>query len=107
MDITRECESNFAKFDLVSSEDVKETIKRSAVKTCQLDPLPASLTKECLEDLLPSITTIVNASLQSGVFPECLKQALVTPLLKKAGLDIEELKNFRPVSNFAIFGKGD
>ena len=105
VDIARDCKSRFATFDLVSLDDVRETIKRSAIKTCQLDPLPASLTKECLEELLPSITSIVNSSLQSGVFPDCLKQALVTPLLKKASLDIEELKNFRPVSNLPFLGK--
>lgn len=105
VDIMRDCKSRFAKFDSVSSDDVRETIKRSTIKTCQLDPLPASLTKLCLEDVLPSMTSIVNASLQSGVFPDCLKQALVTPILKKASLDVDEFKNFRPVSNLPFLGK--
>ena len=56
-------------------------------------------------ELLPCITSIVNKSLQSGVFPDCLKRAFVTPLLKKTGLDVEEMKNFRPVSNLPFLGK--
>ena len=44
-------------------------------------------------------------SLQSGIFPAKLKEALITPLLKKTNLDVEELKNFRPVSNLPFVGK--
>ena len=52
-----------------------------------LDPIPTSLTKECLSDLLPLITRIENSSLCSGVVPPQFKQAVVTPMLKKTGLD--------------------
>ena len=45
------------------------------------------------------ITVIVNASLSAGIVPQQSKQALVTPLLKKPGLDSNDMKNFRPVSN--------
>ena len=48
--------------------------------------------------LIPVITQIINASLQSGSFPEEWKEALVLPILKKHGLDLI-FKNFRPVSN--------
>ena len=37
--------------------------------------------------------------------PTSLKQAVVTPLLKKSSLDKENLKNFRPVSNLPFIGK--
>jgi hypothetical protein len=40
-----------------------------------------------------------------GTFPENLKQAIVTPILKKANLDWNELKNYRPVSNIGFIGK--
>ena len=44
-------------------------------------------------------------SLQSGIFPTDLKKALVTPLRKKANLDPEIKKNYRPISNLAFLGK--
>ena len=44
-------------------------------------------------------------SLQSAKFPAKLKEALITSLLKKTNLDVEELKNFRPVSNLPYVGK--
>ena len=70
-----------------------------------LDPIPISLTTECLSDLLPLITRIVNSSLCSGAVPPQFKQAVVTPLLKKPGLDPNDLKNFRPVSNLPLISK--
>ncbi|XP_072044964.1 uncharacterized protein [Amphiura filiformis] len=35
----------------------------------------------------------------------CLKEALVTPLLKKPSLGVDDFKNFRPVSNLPLLGK--
>ena len=52
----------------------------------------------CLDELLPVITAMVNLSLKEGYFPSEWKDALVKPLLKKAGL-IMDYKNLRPVSN--------
>ena len=54
-------------------------------KHCPLDPA-LDLIKDCVDILLPVITLIVNKSLQSGYFPECLKCSLVTPLIKKLDL---------------------
>ena len=47
-----------------------------------------------------TITKIVNLSMATGTFlPSQFKKALVTPLLKKPSLDVNVLKNYRPVSN--------
>ncbi len=99
------CASNFNQFKLLDCNDILSIIRKSRVKSCALDPLPASLITENLPELLPAITAVVNTSLQSGEFPSALKVALVTPLLKKPSLDVEELKNFRPVSNLPFVGK--
>ena len=50
-------------------------------------------------ELVPYITKIINESLVTGVVPDIFKRAIVTPLLKKPGLDETDLKKFRPVSN--------
>jgi hypothetical protein len=59
-----------------------ELISAAASKSCELDPLPSSLIK-ALPSLQPTITSIVNQSLASGVFPDSYKTAIVRPLLKK------------------------
>ena len=51
------------------------------------------------------VTILVNLSLQSANVPDSMKQALVTPLLKKDDLDPEVLKNYRPVSNLSFLSK--
>ena len=83
-------------FQPVTEKEIRKLVVESPTKTCILDPIPTSLTKECLSDLLPLITRIVNSSLCSGVVPLQFKQAVVTPLLKKPGLDPNDLKNFDP-----------
>jgi hypothetical protein len=60
---------------------------------------------ECLDKLLPSITSLINSSLISGTFPESFKKALVSPLLKKPTLDANVLKNYRPISNLTFISK--
>jgi len=47
------------------------------------------------------IAHLANASFSTGLFPRSMKFAIVTPLLKKAGLDTSVKKNFRPVSNLS------
>ena len=103
--ITESCTSTFNAFSAVSEEDVHRAIKSASITSCSLDPLPASTFKLCLDALLPVITSTVNSSLSSGVFPDTLKHAHIIPLLKKPGLDPNILSNFRPISNLPFLGK--
>ena len=74
-------------------------------RTCDLDPLPTRILKKCFELLLPAIHRIVNLSLSLHYFPDVLKKAFVTPLIKNENLDNDNIKNFRPVSNLPFHGK--
>ena len=58
-----------------------------------------------MEDLLPSITTLINASIREDHFPSSLKCAIVTPILKKPSLDPNDPNNYRPVSNLSFISK--
>ena len=78
--------SSLSSFYSLTESDVSALIKKSAKKSCLMDPMPTSLVVGCL-DVLPVIMQIVNSSLSSGYFPAVWKEALVCPLLKKAGLD--------------------
>ena len=70
-----------------------------------LDPIPSKLLIECIDSILPSLTDLFNSSLASGIFPQCFKSALVTPILKKRCLDHNDLNNYRPVSNLCFIAK--
>ena len=97
--------NKFVSFRTMSEEEVLKIIKSTPNKSCDLEPIPTSLVLECISVLLTPITNIVNYSLQEGSFPSCFKTAHVTPLLKKAGLDKNILKNYRPVSNLSYTSK--
>ena len=80
-------------------------INRLPNKSCDIYPIPATCLKQCVDQLTPVITEIINLSLICGLFPELLRHALVRPLLKKPNLDPEILQNYRPVSNFSLISK--
>ena len=88
-----------SEFTPVSDEETERIIFSLANKSSCLDPWPTSFVREYIHIVLPLITRIVNASLEKGTFPDCLKRAIVYPLLKKASLETNELGNYRPVSN--------
>ena len=66
---------------------------------------PSILLLECLDSILPSVTVLFNSSLACGIFQQCLKSALVTPILKKRCHDHNDLKNYWRVSNQCFIAK--
>ena len=89
----------------VTVDEVQKLIRSALNKTCQLDPAPSWLVKDMCDLLSPFVTSLFNKSLDTGCFPTEFKQAVVRPLLQKNGLDDNELKNFRPVSNLSFISK--
>ena len=75
--------------------------RNSPTKSCSLDPIPTFLLKDCLDILLSSITKLVNYSLIEGSFPIFF----VTPLIKKASLPRDDLKNYCTVSGLCFLSK--
>ena len=100
---TIDCE--LSNFSPTSNSELSKIACSVVQKSCCLDPLPATLLKEHFDLLLPSICRIVNLSLESGHLPSSLKNAVLTPLLKKPNLDHEVLDNFRPISNLKVISK--
>ena len=77
------------------------------MKTSAIDPIPQAILTVVLNNIVPSLTQLINLSYPTGMFPENMKQATITPLLKKPSLDKKQLQleNFRPVSNLPLFAK--
>jgi hypothetical protein len=92
--------SNFRK---VTQAEVKNILNNMS-KSCKLDPLPIWLVRECIDEFLPIVTSIINLSLIQGDVPAELKHAVIKPLLKKLDLELT-MKNYRPVSNLPFLGK--
>jgi len=94
-----------ASFKPCTQTEVRRIIMQSPVKSCTLDPVPTFLLREFVDLLLPYVTTMVNESLMAGRLPDSHKHAIITPLLKKPGLDSTDVANFRPVSNVSFLSK--
>ena len=94
----------FANFQPVSADTVKKVVLSTSSKSCENDPIPTHIVKDCINELLPAITCIVNQSLNEGHFPDTWKEALVRPKLKKTNLDLVK-KNYRLVSNLVFISK--
>ena len=105
--ITRPSINNSALSSLkpISENDILKILKSSPTKSCELDPIPSPLVKECAVIPIIPITNIINLSLREGSFPNCFKFAYVNPLLKKPSLDRSLLKNYRPVPNLSFISK--
>ena len=61
--------------------------------------------KECLAELVPIITQIINSFSDTAYVPKSFKISRIRPLLKKPSLDSNTLKNYRPVSNLPFVSK--
>ena len=92
-------------FTPVDETCVRNIITKSKKTSCELDPAPTKFLLQFLNVLLPILVLIINKSLEEGYVPDCLKKAIVKPLLKKPTLDPLVYKNYRPVSNLAFISK--
>ena len=73
-----------------------------------IDPLPLSLFHTLDFILTPfifNIFNIINISLHSGIVPSYLKDSILKLILKKPGLDIEYLFNYRSISQLSFVSK--
>ncbi len=92
-------------FQPVEISDVLRFIKDSKKTFCRLDPIDVSRLPDVYEHAAHLVCAIINKSFSEGRFPLTEKLALVHPLLKKSGLDVENLSNYRPVSNLTFLSK--
>ena len=67
-------------------------------KICELDPIPTMLLKDMQPILLLYLTEIINKILTEGMFIERWKTAIVSPRLKKSGLELIK-KTYKPVGS--------
>ena len=85
----------FHSFQPLSKNAVSALTRKSPEKASRT-PMATSLAVGCLDVLLPVIPRIVNLSLSCGHFSDEWKEALVTPILKKPGLDPTQLNTEPP-----------
>lgn len=101
---TAAVQHTLSSFDPVTEKEVRHIILCSPRKQCSADPIPTWLLIKSLSVLLPAVTAIVNYAITNGM-PSEYKRASIRPLLKKRGMDIETLANYRPISELPFLSK--
>ena len=84
--------SGLSEFAQATEDEITTIIKNAPASSCLLDPIPTYLVKECVTELAPALTQIVNLSLSNSTVPDSLKKSVLIPLLKKPSLDKNILK---------------
>ena len=67
----------FVEFQLVTEDFVKTVVQEIPQKSCDLDPIPTSVLYDCLDEIIPIVTSIMNKSLPSGIVPRVLNMLLL------------------------------
>ena len=95
----------FYEFRPVGEQNIRECIKRLNKTYCQLDPIHISKISRAYESAVPFVCQLVNQYFADCIFVDSEKLALLRSQLKKAGLDNEDKKNYRPISNLTFLSK--
>ena len=95
----------FYVFHPVDEQNIRECIRRLNKTYCQSDPIHISKIAGAYEAAVPFLCQLVNQYFADCIFVESEKLALLRSQLKKAGLDIEDKKNYRPISNLTFLSK--
>ena len=94
---------NFA-FHLIDNTTTLRIIKNTKSSTSKgHDGISSEFLKLITADVSKCITTIINKSLTSGIFPNSLKIAKVTPIFKKENNKL--ITNYRPISVLPVISK--
>lgn len=95
---------NEFQFKEVSELSVLKKLKKLKRKCAMgIDNIPASFLKDTALVIAQPLACIINLSLKTGVFPEDLKLARVTPIYKSGSRDL--FNNYRPISVLPVLSK--
>src|SRR3989442_11552044 len=87
--------------DATEVRELISGIKNSAA--CGPDQVPVSVIKSVSKCISPVLSSIINHSIQQGIFPDALKVAKVKPIYKCGEKSL--LSNYRPISILNAFSK--
>ena len=92
------------RFHRIEEEDVLNLLKRvDTNKASGVDRIGAGVLQMAAEGISHSLTTLLNASLDTGQVPSKWKLAVIIPVTKSG--TSESLENFRPISLLPVVAK--
>lgn len=95
--------SNPIELSLFTEQQVlDEAIEMDRNKPAGRDEIPPKIVRDCAQSLCKPLTHLFNLSLKSNLFPDKLKDTIITPVPKTESGCIED---HRPVANLNAFAK--
>ena len=99
------CNSSLSSYSRATYQDTQRLLSRCPNKQCALDPVPTWLVKASGPTMIAILVKLVSSSLESATLPSTMKHAIVTPIVKKPGMDPSSLPSYRPISNLPFVSK--
>ena len=96
-------ETEFNLDPVTETEVYKYLSNVKPTKSTGYDKIPPKLIKDAAGVISRSLTIIFNKSIISGIFPEDLKIAVLSPIFKKG--DRSRCDNYRPISVLSVIAK--
>ena len=98
-------ENSFNMFSMININELKKILSEMKNKSSRADPISTSIVQGSIDLLAPILLHIINSALKQQCFPEELKKALITPIIKNEMKNPEDFQNYRPVSNLEFLSK--
>jgi len=95
--------NSFVLFPTDAAEIIKIVSELKNKTSFGYDNIPVNIMKSTVNYIADPITTIINSSMNTGVFPDALKIAKVCPIFKNG--DKSDFQNYRPISVLPCFSK--
>ncbi len=96
--------STWSVFEPLNLHSCEEIVDHLKLTSCPQDIVSPFFLKQIMDAVGPSLLSVINKCLQTGTVPVCLKQATVTPYLKKKQTLILHLfQIFSPSQIFLLF----
>ena len=87
----------------VNNKEVSDLIIGLKNSSAGIDNVKPPVVKNVREEIIVPLVHLLNISLKTGIFPDLLKTAVVTPIYKNGARN--SISNYRPVSVLPIFSK--
>ena len=89
--------SSPSEFCLLNVDDISRSVRQLPDKSLAADPIPTFVLKQIIDLIVPFVTELFDRSLATGCFPSPFKDAFITPIVKKVGLESSHLTQLMSV----------
>jgi len=83
--------------------EITSVVRGLISKPSNFNSVPVFIFKQIIDIVSPTICNLFNMSINTGVFPECLKEARVVPIYKSG--ERCNTNNYRPISILPVLSK--